>query len=161
MRNSFKIFLFTASALIFSQNITAQKPAGKKNNGSVQKFKAPKLTITLGSFGDSSQVSVEQAENIISMPLNISDDRKTAYSISSYQFLYKRRVVTEDEQSGKVSPASSISSGRFKSTPLPELWLNTVREELKPGEELYFFDVIVKDPQGRIMYAPNIKILVK
>jgi len=161
MRILFKAIYITA--MIFFSVLTgiAQKPAGKNPVTANQKFKAPKLYITLGSFKDSSFISVEQAEAIISMPLKIADAKNNQYSISSYQFIYKQRVVTEDEQTGKMSPTTSISSDRFKTTPLPELWINTIRDELKSGEELFFFDIIVKDTQGRVMYAPDLKIIVQ
>ena len=161
MRILFKLIFFTILGFFFIQTGNAQKPAAKKSATASQKFKAPKLYTSLGSFKDSSFVSVEQAASIIAMSLKIVDDKKNEYPVSSYQFLYKRKVVTEDEQTGKVSPASSISSSRFTTSPLPELWINTVREELKPEEELYFFDVIAKDSQGRVMYASNLKIMVQ
>jgi hypothetical protein len=41
------------------------------------------------------------------------------------------------------------------------MWLNMVRESLRPGEEIIFFDIIVKDAQGRVMYAPNLKLNIK
>jgi hypothetical protein len=127
----------------------------------VVKYKVPKLFTQLGNFRDSVNISVEEAENLIDQPLKIFDEKKGIYTISSYQFLYRKRGVTEDEETGKVSPTSSIVSSRFKITPLPATWANQVKEQVKPGEEIFFFDVIAKDAQGRIMYAPNLKIMVK
>jgi hypothetical protein len=127
----------------------------------VVKYKVPKLFTQLGGFRDSVTISVEEAENIIGQPLKIFDDKKGVYSISSYQFLYRKRGVTENEVTGKVTPITSIVSNRFKVTPLPDTWTSQVKEQVKPGEELFFFDVIAKDAQGRIMYAPNLKIMVK
>jgi hypothetical protein len=127
----------------------------------IAKYKVPKLFTQIGSYRDSVNISVQEAENIISQPLRISDEKNGNYSISSYQFLYKKRVVTENEETGKVSPTTSIVSSRFKITPLPDTWASQVREQVKPGEELFFFDVIAKDAQGRVMYAPNLKIMVK
>ena len=161
MRILFKAVFFVIATCFSVQSINAQKPRTKKNIITVKKFKAPKLLTSIGSFNDSSVLSVAQAETVIAMPLKIVDSKKNEYAVSSYQFLYKRKVVTEDEQTGKMSPASSISSERFNATPLPELWVNIIREELKPGEELFFFDVIAKDLQGRVMYASNLKIMVK
>jgi len=151
--------LFISIGLLFGANVHAQKtPATVKT----QKFKAPKLFTHLGNVTDSVVTITEaEAENIIALPLKIVDDKKNEYTVSSYQFLYNRRVVTEDEQSGKVTPTSSIASSRFTSSPLPQLWVNQVREQLKSGEYLYFFDVIAKDSQGRVMYASTLKIMVK
>ena len=101
------------------------------------------------------------ADSIISLSLKVTDAKNIVYSISSYQFLYKKIVTTEDENTGKASKTSSIKSSLFKASPLPELWLNAVRESLNPGEEIFFFAVTVKDPQGRIMYAPDLKLILK
>lgn len=127
----------------------------------VTKYKVPKLFTQLGGYRDSVNISVQDAENIIGQPLRIFDDKKGVYTISSYQFLYRKKGVTENEETGKVTPTTSIVSSRFKTTPLPDTWTSQVREQVKPGEELYFFDVIAKDAQGRVMYAPNLKLLVK
>ena len=127
----------------------------------VVKYKVPKLFTQLGEFRDSVNISVQEAENIISQPLKIFDDKKGVYTISSYQFLYRKKGVTENEETGKVTPTTNIVSSRFKITPLPDTWISQVKEQVKPGEELFFFDVIAKDEQGRVMYAPNLKIMVK
>ena len=87
--------------------------------------------------------------------------KKGTYTIQSYKFIYRRKTVTEDEQ-GNLSPTTSISSQAFyDASPLPDIWVKTIREELKQGEELYFFDIIVKDNLGRIMYAHDLKIQIK
>ena len=148
-----KVVLFSLSVMI-STCVVAQKTVKRTA------YKPPTLMTLLSTYRDSAFVTAAEAEYIIGMPLRIVDDKKNVYTISSYQFLYRKNVVTEDEE-GKVSPATSIISDRFKTTPLPEKWINKVREEIKAGEMMYFFDIIVKDAQGRVMYAPDIKLLVK
>lgn len=149
----FKLLLL-AFVLLSSQQLLAQtKPAPVK-------FKPPKLFTQMGGFRDSVTLSVPEAENIINQPLKIFDDKKGLYTISSYQFLYRRKVVTEDEATGQAIPTSSMVAGTFKVTPMPEIWVNSVKEQVRPGEELYFFDIIAKDAQGRVMYAPDFKIKV-
>lgn len=146
--------------LLACNNLQAQntKPVASKT---FQKFTPPKLTTKLGIRSDSAVVAKEEAIQLVALPLKITDDKKNNYSISSYQLIYKRRAVTEDEETGKVSPVISNVSELFKATPLPALWKNILKEQLKPGEELFFFDIIVKDAQGRIMYAPTLHIKVK
>jgi hypothetical protein len=125
------------------------------------KFKAPKLTITLGGFKDSSFIAPQMADSIIGLPLKVVDAKNAVYAISSYQFLYKKIVVSEDENTGKAYNTTTVKSALFKASPLPTIWLNAVREILRPREELIFFDVIVKDDKGRVMYAPNLKLIVR
>lgn len=162
MRILFKTVFFFAITCFFTGSLLAQKPVSKKAVITpVKKFKQPKLYTTLGSFKDSSGVAIDQVLNSLHLPLKIVDDKNVEYKISSYQFMYKRLGVTEDEKTGKVSPTSSISSARFSTTPLPELWVNTIGQDLKSGEELYFFDVIAKDAEGRVMVASSLKIIVQ
>jgi hypothetical protein len=114
----------------------------------------------LDKYKDSTSISVEEALRIIDLPLTIHDDKNTAYTISSYQFLYRKKGVTEDE-AGNLSPTSTISSDRFKVSPLPPLWINIIKEQVKSGEEFYFFDVIAKDSHGKVMYASNLKLMIR
>jgi len=154
-----KIFIIIV-LLLASTNLYAQKPKPAKPTGFV-KFKVPKLTTSLGSFKDTMYIAPQMADSMIGLVLKVTDAKNVVYSISSYQFLYKKIVTTEDEKTGKTSKTSSIKSSLFKTSPLPNLWLNAVRENLTAGEEFFFFAVTVKDPQGRLMYAPDLKLILK
>ena len=151
------VVLFSATAA----TVSAQKPKPAAAGQPAQKFKPPKLTSTLGIHSDSATVFVEEALQLVNLPLKITDDKKNPYSISSYQVLYKRKGVTEDEETGKVSPTTTNVAQLFRETPLPALWKKILTEQLKQGDELYFFDVIVKDAQGRYMFAPELRIRIK
>ena len=161
MRILFKAFFILVTTFFFVHDSMAQKKPVKKPVTTVQKFKPPKLYTFLSSYKDSVSVPLAIAESIVAAKLQVFGDKKNEYTVTSYQFLYRKKTVTEDEQTGKVSPSSSIVSDRFITTPLPRLWINKIREDLKSGEELYFFDVIAKDEQGRVMYASSLKIIVQ
>jgi hypothetical protein len=149
----------------FSATLTtalAQKPKpAPVKPAATQKFRPPKLTTFLGIRSDSATVSVEEALQLVRLPLKITDDKKNPYSISSYQLMYRRRAVTEDEETEKVSLTTSNVAQLFKETPLSEFWKKSITEQLKPGDELYFFDIIAKDSLGRLMFAPDLKIKVQ
>ncbi|MFN0082032.1 MAG: hypothetical protein ACKVOM_05900 [Ferruginibacter sp.] len=148
-------FLLLACAESFAQNPKPSKTT------TIVKFKAPKLTTSLGSFKDTTYIAPQMADSIIQLSLKVVDAKNVVYTISSYEFLYKKIVTTEDEATGKASKTTSIKSSQFKATPLPAIWLNAVTEDLKRGEEFFFFAVIVKDPQGRLIYAPDLKLILK
>ena len=134
----------------------------KKNKVNTAKgIKPPKLITWLGEYRDTVSLPVNEAERIIALPLKVGDKSDAFYTISSFRLIYKKKNKFEDDETGKISTTSTAVSRLFRSTPLPELWLNTIREQLHQGEELYFFDIIAKDTQGRIMYAPGLKILVQ
>ena len=154
-----KIF-FLACSVFLTSGVFAQKSSPLKIQY-YKKFKVPKLITSLGNFKDTMFVSPQVADSLLGISFKISDAKNTPYSISSYSFLYRKIVATEDEQTGKVSNTTSVKSSLFKTSPLPQLWQNVIRENLRPGEELLFFDVIAKDAQGRVMYAPNLKLIIK
>ncbi len=153
-------FLLVINFSFFADSY-AQKNTGKKNLPKSQYFKAPKLYTYLTTYKDSVTIPLVIGESIIAAKLKVVDDKNVEYTVTSYQFLYKKKTVTEDELTGKVSPSSSIISERFTATPLPRLWIDKIKEQLKKGEELYFFDVIAKDALGRVMYASNLKIIIQ
>ena len=154
-----KIF-FLACSVFLTSGVFAQKSSSQKIQY-YKKFKVPKLITSLGNFKDTMFVSPQVADSLLGISFKISDAKNTPYSISSYSFLYRKIVATEDEQTGKVSNTTSVKSSLFKASPLPQLWQNVIRENLRTGEELLFFDVIAKDAQGRVMYAPNLKLIIK
>ena len=154
--------LFAVVLSITLTTVIAQKPkptAVKPTK--FQKFTPPKLTSMLGIRTDTATVYREEAVQLVKLPLKVTDDKKNVYTISSYQLMYKRRAVTEDEQTGKVSPVISNVSDLFRETPLPALWIKILTEQMRAGEELYFFDIVAKDAQGRLMFAPELKIKIK
>ena len=126
----------------------------------VTKFKPPKLVTQIGSYRDSVAITVAEAEQLVGASLKIFDDKKGAYSVSSYQFVYRKIGVTEDEPMGKVTPTFTLTASLFKTTPLPATWVQQLKEQVKPGDELWFVGVIAKDAQGRVMYAPDVKFKV-
>ena len=136
------------------------KPATAKPKP-VQKFTPPKLTSMLGARTDTGAVYAEEAVQLVKFPLKVTDDKKNGYSIITYQVIYKRKAVTENEQTGKASPVISTVADRFRTTPLPAIWIKILSEQMRPGEELLFFDIVAKDAQGHLMFAPELRIKIK
>lgn len=142
---------------------TAQ-PAKKPNKVTitpVTKFKPPPVKTFLGRNEKVATVTVDEANQLVNLPLRITDDKNNVYPITSYQFMYRKRSVIENEETGKRETAFTTTADRFKSSPLPKVWKENISGGLQKGEELYFFDIIVMDKQNRKFFAPEVKILVK
>jgi hypothetical protein len=151
--------LFILAAMVTVSGIAQAK---KPTHSPFSKFKPPAVKSYLGKFsGSTATCTAEEAKQVITEPLKVSDDKNAAFKISSYQFAYKRIGVTEDEETGKVSPAKDMVAKRFTETPLPDIWKSNITEQLHKGEELYFFDIIVYDKQGRLFFAPELKITIQ
>ena len=150
-----KYLLFLILISISSASLAQQSGEVK-----ITKFKPPSVKTFLGSHNNGDSVLPGVAAQLLTMPLKITDDKKAEYEIDSYQFLYRKKGVIENEQNGKKQTSFTISSARFFATPLTKIWIENVRENLKKDEQLYYFDIVVKDKQGRKFYAPEIKITV-
>lgn len=164
MINKPSVFITLFAVILLQAVVMAQKPAKptKPTTTAVVKYKLPSVKTFLGRFtGLVNNCSAEQTKELITQPLRIADDKNGEYKLSSYQFSYKRIGVTEDEETGKVSPQTDIVADRFTVTPLPEIWQSNIKESLHKGEELYFFDVIVFDKKGKLFFAPEIKIIIQ
>ncbi|MES2892065.1 MAG: hypothetical protein V4725_08640 [Bacteroidota bacterium] len=151
------LFLFL---LLSAGVIPAQKP-DKSSIPPGAKFKRPNVKSYLGKVTGKLNLSAEEGRLLVAQQLRIVDDKNVPYVISSYQFAYKRIGVTEDEATGKTSPQSDIAADRFTVSPLPAVWQKNISDGLHRGEELYFFDIIVFDKQGRRFFAPEIQVTIQ
>ena len=157
----FKSLLAGFAILFCAMSVSAQTQGSKKGTTTISKFKPPVLITSLGKYKTSGAIPLIEVDDLVALPLRITDEKNNVYQVSSYQFMYKKVGVTEDEVTGKVSPTTSISANLFKVTPLPHIWIQKIGEEKKRGEELFFFDVIARDKNGRVMYAPDLKLTVE
>lgn len=153
-----KYFLlaFTFSASAFSSFAQVKSAVTK-----IEKFKPPVVKSFLGINQNGATVTADEAAELLAIPIKVTDEKNNSYSVDSYQFLYRKKSYIQDEKTGKVVPTFTITSSRFSATPLPEIWVDNVKTDLKTDEQLYFFDIVVKDKQGRRFFAPEIKITIK
>ena len=157
-----KNFIFIAFVLLslncFSQTKTNSSGEIKKT----VKIKPPHLFTSMGVLKDSiSKAPLDQVKALLGAPLKVTDDKNNTLTVTYYQFMYKSKAIVQDEATGKYKQTSSIVSDYFTSTPLPEKWIKIIRDELISGEELYFFDIVAKDKDGHVFYAPNLKIITQ
>jgi len=161
LKRSFLLLAFSISLSILMAQRT--KPAAQKPPAANEKLI---LKTSLGSLSDSTVVLVEELLQLIALPLKITDDKKNAYAIVSYHLLYTKQGVTEKDENieqniVKAFPASTKIAGKFTNTPFPDIWIANVNQQLKPEEELFFYDVLVRDTKGTFHFAPNLKIKTK
>jgi hypothetical protein len=150
----FAFFLWLVMLSSFSIAQTPAKP--------VAKYKPPVVKTYLGNdTGIGTKISVAEGKQIIALPLKIIDAKNNIYPITSYQFSYKRIGIVEDDSTGVTTPQSDMVAARFRDTPLSTVWITTIQDELHSGEELYFFDIVAKDKDGKIFFAPELKLVIE
>lgn len=125
------------------------------------KFKPPVVKTFLGINQNGAQVTVDEGEQLVGLPLKITDTKNNQFPVDSYQFLYRQKSYILDDETGKKEEVFTISADRFTSTPLPKIWVDNIKRRLQNGEQLYFFDIVVKDREGQKFFAPELKITIK
>jgi len=157
MKLSLKLFLFIVAFVAAGLFSFGQDPVITK----VPKFKPPAVKSYLGINTNGAVVTKEEASQLITLPLKITDEKKNIYSIDSYHFLYKKKGVIQDEETGRKSITFTNLADMFKTTPLPKVWVDNLKNGFQKDEELYFFDIIVKDNKDRKFFAPDLKITIQ
>jgi hypothetical protein len=155
-----KIILFILLVFAACQLLPAQVPSKPGTIVKVTKFRPPQVQTYLGRNVNGASVTIEEADQLINLPLKITDDKNGSYTISSYQFLYKKKSVIENEQTGKKEVVFTTVADHFKSSPLPDIWKNNLAGHFQKGEELYYFDILVTDKLNRKFFAPELKIKI-
>jgi hypothetical protein len=125
------------------------------------KFKPPVVKTYLGINQNGAEVTSDEASQLVALPLKITDAKKNEYKIDSYQFLFKQKSFILDDETGKKKEVFTISADRFNATPLPKVWVDNIQRKLMPEEQLYYFDIVVEDKEGRKFFAPELKITIK
>jgi len=145
--------LVTCSYNLFAQNkeIITKEP----------KFKPPVVKTYLGVNQNGAEVTLDEGTQLVGLPLKITDEKNSQYPVVSYQFLYRQKSYILNDETGEKEKVFTISADPFQETPLPKLWVENIRQRLQPEEQLYFFDIVVKDKEGREFFAPEIKITIK
>ena len=155
-----RLFLVIGATALISTGAPAQKPTHTVTKVPV-KYKPPVVKSSIGKISVNTTMNAAEAIQLIALPLKVTDEKNAEYPISSYQFIYKRIGVMEDEETGKTKEQSDIAAQQFSTTPLPALWQKNIADGLHKGEELYFFDIIALDKQGRRFFAPELKITIQ
>jgi len=127
----------------------------------VQKFKPPVVKSYLGINTNGAAVTIDEANQLIALPLKITDDKNNTYVIQSYGFVYRKKGVVEDEETGKKKITFTTLADKFKTTPLPKVWIDNLKNGFQKDEQLYFYDIVVSDNKDRKFFAPDLKITIQ
>lgn len=153
------ILLKKASLLLFV--IFQAGPLFSQQESTTTKFKPPVVKTYLGTRAGTVKVEKQEAAQLAGLPLKVTDDKGAEYRLRYYQFVYKRKDSFENLKTGRPEVVYNTVGQSFYETPLPKVWVDNIRRQLKAGEELYFFDLLAEDKSNKTFYAPNLKIIVK
>jgi hypothetical protein len=118
------------------------------------------LKTIWGNFlGDSLPAS--KIMELVDSSLHALDQNKRFYQIESFKFLYEEKEPYLNEK-GQVAFYVDAIGDQFKGDSLPTIWRNRIKETLKPGDVLYFNNIIVQLKGSTERYlAPALTFYVK
>lgn len=146
------IFLFFLLAC--TQNSYGQKPQQPV------KIKPPKVYVSWGNSKEG-PYSKDVFINLLDSSIQVVSEKKEVLAISRAMLIYRSKDQVEDEK-GKVKTHYNTYMNEIRNdNKVPEKWKSFLAEEIKPGDLFLITDMHVRDKQGYIFSAPDLKITIE
>jgi hypothetical protein len=134
---------------------------GQSNNKDTARLKPPKLTSFWGQ-SRGGNIALEHVISLLDSSIEVISEKKEKLQLAKALLVYRSKDYYEDESTGTVKKRYNSYSCNFKyNDHLPENWKKFLKENMKPGDQLHFADIHVKDQNGYLFTAPDIKIIIE
>jgi hypothetical protein len=158
MKLVFLMLLLSIQMISLAQGGVKPKPVVKPT---IVKSKVPTLTASLAGM-QTGTYGVGAAKLMIDSNLVLKDENGKKYPIFKCSFLYKRKMVYKDEESGETKTTWEYLENVLKNNAqLDSFWRQTIKGDLKPGEELLFEGILADSQKGYMIPVKGITITVK
>jgi hypothetical protein len=106
-------------------------------------------------------VSASQIKATAQAPILVRDNNKGVHEVIGFRISYAFKGSTKDEQSGEIKSMNDLRVSDFKNTnALSAPWFESIRDNVKEGDQIIFSKIIFKNSSGKRMLAPEIRIAV-
>jgi hypothetical protein len=142
-----KPLLTTAFVLCIAMaGLSQQKPAQT----------APAFKIRWGnSLGG--KVAVAQVKQQVDSPLVVFDQKGKRYPVLGFSVYYSFNSSYKDEETGRTNTIRELRVGDFDgSDRFNTLWQESVRDNVKAGDDIRFRNILVRMPNGKKMMTPEV-----
>lgn len=103
-----------------------------------------------------------QVVSTLPAPLLVKDNTGVAYSVSGFRINYSFKSTYKDEE---TQQAKSIKDFRVMdinhSNKLTSDWIESIKDNIKPGDQILFNKILFRNASGKLQYAPDLKITVQ
>jgi len=107
-------------------------------------------------------VSVEQVKQQVDSPLVVFDQKGKRYPVTGFSVYYRFNSSYKDEETGRTNTFRELRVADFDgSDRFTELWRESVRDNVKPEDEIRFRNILVRLPNGKKMMTPEVVFTVK
>ncbi|KAA5532458.1 hypothetical protein F0919_16860 [Taibaiella lutea] len=111
-------------------------PAAKK-----KKIDFKGSTFLAGGLAGNGKISAKEFESLMKQPLVSKDSQGVLHAVASYSFTYAERGAYEDS-TGTLRIMTDYYTAESENGKLPEYYVNSLKERIKYGDTVYYFDVM-------------------
>jgi hypothetical protein len=120
----------------------------------------PKLTSSWGRTG-SGNLSMEQVIRLTDSSLNVRDEKGNAWAVAGFRINYSFLSTYRDQESGEVKTTKELRTYDFNdTTALNTLWKESIRDNVKAGDEILFNKITARQKNGKKYFAPDLRFKV-
>ena len=121
----------------------------------------PKITVSVGS-AKGGDITAESLSRIIDSAITAKDANGNIYPIVRFRVLYKFKSTYQDQDTGGKKTTDDMRTTDFSNTPvMSELWRQSIKDNIKPGDEMTIDNIIVKLKNGNKLMTPSMTFKVK
>lgn len=137
----------------------AQQVSGSYQGSRVKPHTVPIIRVSLAGI-DGGKIPLKESKGFLDSLLRAKDQFGRSYRVLSFDFGYLQTDTTYNDTTGMPSLIHEYLAFHFRSAGLDSLWRTRIREELQPGEQLYFDHIITENPLGFRYYGRPLHIQI-
>ncbi|OJY81648.1 MAG: hypothetical protein BGP14_02350 [Sphingobacteriales bacterium 44-15] len=121
----------------------------------------PKITVSIGSVRGG-EISAESLSRIIDSAVTAKDANGNTYPIVRFRVLYKFKSTYQDQDTGEKKNSDDMRTTDFSNTSvMSQLWRQSIKDNIKPGDEMIIDNIIVKLKNGNKLMTPSMTFKVR
>lgn len=162
MKKNAIFFLIFSIAVLHCGTTIAQnkKPAAKPAAVTPAKPVVPKLRTFIANL-QGGKVNMEGALTILDKPVVVKDEKGNDWQVVSIRFWWRSLDRFEDPETGEKKSTWNTLVKDIRSASLPASVIESVKYEIKPGDELYYETIMVQGKDGNKYLAPSMRFSVQ
>ncbi|MFB6453647.1 hypothetical protein ACE38W_00120 [Chitinophaga sp. Hz27] len=122
--------------------------------------KPAKLISTWGIFvGDS--LPKNEIVKLLDSSLIVRDEKNVKYPVISFAFTLEQHEPYLNDTTGQPSLYKDYTGDNFKQSKMTATWVNGLKANLDKGDILYFDEILIQHPNGKVYKAPALKFTVR
>lgn len=144
--------------LFFSQVLLGQ--GNKKSNT----LKEPAIVTYKSSWGPIHTGNAPLAQILAIAPaaILVKDNSGNLYPVLSFRINYIFKSTYRDDETQELKLVKDLRVSDFYDTAqLPAVWIESIRDNIKAGDEILFNKIIFKNKSGKTQLAPDLKIIAQ